>query len=98
MRTTVSKNRDRSAKKCGKENKRPRGHAGAGGPAHSFPPISFILAGTLFFDARNLAKTGQTSNQEEPTFQGETANPRKRGVSKSSEGKKWREEKNLSGN
>jgi hypothetical protein len=31
-------------------------------------------------------------------FLGETVNPRKRGASESSEGKKWQEEKNLSGN
>jgi hypothetical protein len=31
-------------------------------------------------------------------FWGETANPRKRGVSKSFKGNKWREEKNISGN
>jgi hypothetical protein len=39
-----------------------------GGPAHSFPPIVCYSGGNTFFDALNLAKTGQTSNKRRANF------------------------------
>ena len=39
-----------------------------GGPAHSFLPVVFYFGRNAFFHAQNLAKTGQTSIREEPTF------------------------------